>query len=226
MSNDDVKVTDKVSKVIGKTDMHLNISPIYAFIKRAADIMLSLYAIILLSPILLITAVAIHLESPGPAIFKQKRVGKGGKIFTIYKFRSMYNDAERRLEELKRNNQIKGHMFKMKDDPRITKVGKLIRKTSIDELPQIFNILMGDMSLIGPRPPLIREVLEYENWHCLRLAVTPGLSGLWQISGRNTLSFDQMVRLDLHYVKKRSMSFDILVVFKTFRVFLWDKSAF
>lgn len=220
------QLTEKIQKVICQYDVYENVSPLYCFIKRFIDFSICLVAFICLSPVFLLVALAIRLESKGSVIFKQKRVGINGKIFTIYKFRSMYQDAEKRLEELKSKNQIKGHMFKMKDDPRVTKVGKIIRRTSLDELPQIFNILKGDMALIGPRPPLVREVEQYESWQYMRLSVIPGLSGLWQISGRNALSFDQMVRLDMHYIKKRSLVFDFLIFFNTFKVLFFDKSAF
>ena len=223
---DDLKVTKKVQDAIALMDLHENASPVYHFVKRSVDIICSLMAIIVLSPLMLIITLCIRFESDGSAMFKQKRVGEGGKIFTLYKFRSMYKDAEQRLNELKKNNQVKGNMFKMKDDPRITRVGKFIRKTSLDELPQLFNIFKGDMTLVGPRPPLISEVLSYEPWHCLRLSIVPGLSGLWQTSGRNSLSFDHMVRLDLHYIKIRTLTFDTMVILKTFKVFLFDDTAF
>ncbi len=161
-------------------------------------------------------APAIWIEDKGPVFFSQKRVGKNGRIFKIYKFRSMYVDAEERKKELMKNNEMSGAMFKMKDDPRITKVGKFIRKTSIDELPQFLNILKGDMSLVGTRPPTIDEVNVYENWHRRRLSIKPGLTGLWQVSGRNKINdFDDVVKYDLEYIDNWSVLMDIKLILKT-----------
>lgn len=178
-------------------------------------------------PIFIIVAVLIKLEDPkGPIFFKQMRVGKGEKEFGMYKFRSMVVDAEDRLNDLLKHNDVSGAMFKMKDDPRVTNIGKFIRKTSIDELPQLFNVLKGEMSLVGPRPPLPREVKEYSKYDKQRLLVTQGCTGLWQVSGRSNLTFDEMVELDLQYIKKRSIWFDIKIIFKTFFLFLGSKDAY
>jgi lipopolysaccharide/colanic/teichoic acid biosynthesis glycosyltransferase len=144
----------------------------------------------------------------------------------MYKFRSMVSNAEEKLKELLVHNEIEGAMFKMKNDPRITKIGKFIRKTSIDELPQLINVLRGEMSLVGPRPPLVREVAEYTDYDKLRLTVKPGCTGLWQVSGRNELSFKEMVELDLKYIQNRSIGFDLKIIFKTFKVLLGAKDAF
>ncbi|MDQ6421389.1 sugar transferase [Paenibacillus sp. LHD-117] len=196
-------------------------------LKRTIDVTGSLVGLLLLSPLFVIIAVLIKLEDPkGSLFFYQTRIGKNEKPFRMYKFRSMVSNAEEKLKELLAQNEIEGAMFKMKNDPRITKVGKFIRKTSIDELPQLINVLRGDMSLVGPRPPLVREVAEYTDYDKLRLTVTPGCTGLWQVSGRNELSFKEMVELDLKYIQNRSVAFDLLIIFKTFRVLLGAKDAF
>jgi lipopolysaccharide/colanic/teichoic acid biosynthesis glycosyltransferase len=184
--------------------------------KRLFDIIGSIMGIIMCLPIFIIVAVLIKLEDPkGKILFSQVRVGLNGKEFKMYKFRSMVHDAEARLEKLLKQNEVQGAMFKMKDDPRITKVGKIIRKTSIDELPQFFNVFNGSMSLVGPRPPLVREVLEYTNYQKQRLLVKPGCTGLWQATVRNSVGFEEMVELDLTYIKKRSILLDFKILFMT-----------
>lgn len=199
----------------------------YIYIKRAIDIIGSLAGLLLLSLVFLIVALAIKVEDPkGPVFFSQKRIGKNGKEFKMYKFRSMVTDAEERLKDLLDYNETTGAMFKMKDDPRVTIIGKFIRKTSIDELPQLFNVLKGDMSLVGPRPPLPREVKEYSNYDLQRLLVVPGCTGLWQVSGRSNIGFKEMVELDLTYIKERSLLLDIKIIFKTIKVMLKPKGAF
>ncbi len=193
--------------------------PLYLGFKRMTDFVLALAGLILLSPVFLIVALLIKWDDPkGTVFFSQDRVGKDGELFRMYKFRSMYVDAEERLANLLKYNEVSGAMFKMKEDPRVTKIGACIRKCSIDELPQLFNVLMGDMSLVGPRPALIREVEEYTNYDKQRLLVTPGISGLWQVSGRSRLTFAQMVELDLEYVTTRSYWMDIKILFKTVKV--------
>lgn len=195
--------------------------------KRTIDIAGSLIGLILLSPLFVLIAILIKLEDPkGSLLFYQTRIGKNEKPFRMFKFRSMVSNAEEKLKELLAQNEIEGAMFKMKNDPRITKVGKFIRKTSIDELPQLINVLRGEMSLVGPRPPLVREVAEYTDYDKLRLTVTPGCTGLWQVSGRNELSFKEMVELDLKYIQNRSVMFDLVIIFKTFRVLFGAKDAF
>ena len=190
--------------------------PFYLLCKRMTDFVLALTGLILLSPLFLIVALLIKWDDPkGTVFFGQNRVGKDGELFKMYKFRSMYVDAEERLANLLKYNEVSGAMFKMKEDPRVTKIGACIRKCSIDELPQLFNVLMGDMSLVGPRPALIREVAEYTSYDKQRLLVTPGISGLWQVSGRSRLTFAQMVALDLEYVTTRSYWMDIKILFKT-----------
>lgn len=200
---------------------------LYSTVKRTIDITGALLGLIFFAPLFVILAILIKLEDPkGPVFFYQTRIGKGEKPFRMYKFRSMVSNAEEKLQELLDRNEIKGAMFKMKDDPRITRVGKFIRKTSIDELPQLINVLKGDMSLVGPRPPLPREVAEYSEYDKLRLTVASGCTGLWQVSGRNQLSFEQMVELDLEYIQKRSIAGDMKIIFKTFKLLLGAKDAF
>jgi exopolysaccharide biosynthesis polyprenyl glycosylphosphotransferase len=199
----------------------------YSFAKRCVDIIGASLGIILLSWVFLIIAIAIKLEDPkGTVFFKQKRIGKNGKEFYMLKFRSMVTDAEQRLKDLLKQNEVQGAMFKMKNDPRVTKVGKFIRKTSLDELPQLFNVLAGDMSLVGPRPPLQREVDEYTAHDRHRLLVKPGCTGLWQVSGRNDLTFSEMVELDLYYIKKRCLLMDFMIMLRTVIVMITAKGAY
>lgn len=200
--------------------------PVWAFTKRAMDIAGSLIGIVLASPLMLAAAIAVKRCDGGPAIFAQERVGKDGKHFKMYKFRSMYQDAEARLAELQKYNQVDGPAFKMVNDPRITPVGKFIRKTSIDELPQLWNILKGDMSIVGPRPPLPREVAQYSDWDWGRLAVKPGLTCYWQISGRSDVSFDEWMRLDLKYVEEQGLWTDLKILFRTVAVVLRGDGAY
>lgn len=190
----------------------------YLFMKRMMDCIGSGIGIIIFSPVLLLIAIIIKFEDGGPVIFKQQRVGYNGKRFFIYKFRSMRVDAEQLKQNLLKENEVKGAMFKIKDDPRVTNFGRFIRKRSLDELPQFFNVLVGDMSLVGPRPPLVEEVKKYTEYEKQRLIVRPGLSGLWQISGRNNLSFSDMVELDLQYIQTRSIILDSKIILKT----IWD----
>ncbi|QIZ10732.1 sugar transferase [Priestia megaterium] len=199
----------------------------YLLTKRLIDIFGSSLGIIFLGFLFIIIAILIKLEDPkGAILFSQKRVGLNGKEFKMFKFRSMVFNAEEKLQELLKLNEISGAMFKMKDDPRITKVGKFIRKTSIDELPQLFNVLRGEMSLVGPRPPLPREVAVYTEYDKQRLLVTPGCTGLWQVSGRNSLGFEEMVELDLQYIRERSFLYDIKIILKTVLVLFGSKDAF
>ena len=199
----------------------------YIFMKRLIDISGALIGLILLSWLFILVAILIKKEDPkGPVIFKQVRIGKDGKSFYMYKFRSMVSNAEDLLDTLLQHNEVSGAMFKMKEDPRITKVGKFIRRTSIDELPQLWNVLKGDMSLVGPRPPLPREVAEYSTYDKQRLLVTPGCTGLWQVSGRNSVGFDEMVELDLEYINNRSILFDIKIILKTIKIILAPNSAY
>ena len=199
----------------------------YFVIKRLMDIIGSIFGLLLLSPIFIVTAFLMKIEEPkGPIFFSQTRVGKNEKPFKMYKIRSMCIDAEEKLAELLKHNEIEGAMFKMKDDPRVTKIGKIIRKTSIDELPQLWNVLKGDMSLVGPRPPLLREVVNYTTYDKQRLLIKPGCTGLWQISGRNEVGFDEMVELDLKYIKNISTKKDIEIIIKTIRVMVKPNGAY
>lgn len=194
--------------------------------KRVLDIAGSLVGMVILGIATIFVAPAIKLDSPGPVFFGQTRVGKNGRKFTFYKFRSMYKDAEARKKELMASNEVKGLMFKMEDDPRITKVGKFIRKTSIDELPQFWNVLRGDMSLVGTRPPTVDEFEHYEAKHKCRLSMTPGLTGLWQISGRSDIKdFDEVVRLDMQYIDNWSILKDIKILILTVKVVLTGRGS-
>ncbi|RDY71763.1 sugar transferase [Halobacillus trueperi] len=209
------------------SSVQINDSLNFLFFKRFIDIIGSLLGLIVLSPLLLLVAILIKVEDPrGPVFFKQIRVGKNEKDFYMYKFRSMVVDAEARLENLIQYNETTGSMFKLKNDPRVTKIGRFIRKTSIDELPQLWNVLKGEMSLVGPRPPLPREVKEYTTYHKQRLFVTPGCTGLWQVSGRSNIGFDEMVKLDLEYISERNVLFDIRIILKTILVMFWTKDAY
>ena len=197
------------------------------FLKRALDIVASFMAIVLLSPVFFITWLAIKVEDPGPSIFKQQRVGRWGKTFTMYKFRSMVMDAEKLKSQLMDQNESQaGVIFKMKKDPRITRVGAIIRKFSIDELPQLFNVLNGDMSLVGPRPPVPAEVQEYSLSDRRRLDVTPGITCIWQVSGRSDIDFEGQVRLDVQYINSQSFITDIIILFKTVPAVLLGKGAY
>lgn len=200
---------------------------IYRGSKRIFDFLASLLGLIVLLPLFLIVAIAIKIEDPrGPIFYSQIRLGKKQAPFKMYKFRSMVVDADKHLKDLLNKNEVDGAMFKMKDDPRITRIGHFIRKYSIDELPQLLNVLLGNMSLVGPRPPLPREVQEYTEYDKQRLEVKPGCTGLWQISGRNNVGFHEMVELDLKYINKRGFMFDLYVLFKTVFIFIKPNGAY
>ena len=208
------------SDVLGKESI------LYSVTKRLIDIVGSLCGIILLSPLFLIVAVLIKLEDPkGKVFFAQERNGRYPKTFKMYKFRSMVHNAEELLKDLMDRNEQTGPVFKINDDPRITKVGKFIRSTSIDELPQLFNVLKGDMSLVGPRPPIPHEVDQYNSYQMQRLAVKPGLTCIWQVSGRNNIGFDEWVEMDIEYIKTRNLWLDIKLIFKTVGVLFGDDNA-
>ncbi|EHA0993360.1 sugar transferase [Clostridium perfringens] len=199
---------------------------IYLFFKRVIDIFGAGFGLIILSPVFLIVAIAIKVEDhKGSVVFSQKRVGQYGKEFNMYKFRSMVSNAEELKTKLMAQNEMSGPMFKMKHDPRITKVGKFIRKTSIDELPQLINILKGEMSLVGPRPSLPKEVAKFEKWMLKRLEVKPGLTCYWQVMGRNDIDFEEWMKLDIKYVHDRNLWLDIRLIFKTFFVLFGDENA-
>jgi exopolysaccharide biosynthesis polyprenyl glycosylphosphotransferase len=196
------------------------------FFKRCLDVVGSLIGLCITTLLLPFIATAIRMESSGPLFFGQERVGENGRTFTCWKFRSMFIDAEDRKKDLLMCNEMQGAMFKMKEDPRVTKVGKFIRKASLDELPQFWNVLIGDMSLVGTRPPTPEEVATYENWHRKRICIKPGITGLWQVSGRNQIqNFDDVVRLDIRYIEEWSLWLDIKLLFKTIWVVISSKGA-
>jgi len=195
-------------------------------VKRAIDIIASATALIALAPLLGLIALAIMLDSPGPVLFRQTRVGKDGKTFTLHKFRSMRVGAEQEQDKLAERNEATGPLFKMRDDPRLTRVGKILRRFSLDELPQLLNVLRGEMSLVGPRPPLPKEVDEYQEWHKKRLAIAPGLTGLWQVSGRSDLTFDEMVLLDIYYIENWSPALDTIITLRTIPRVIFGDGAY
>ncbi|WP_370230406.1 sugar transferase [Cognatishimia sp.] len=195
-------------------------------LKRGVDLILSFAALVFLMPLFLAVTLAIRLESPGRAVFRQTRVGQNGRTFTLYKFRSMYVDAEERRAAVLAQSDRDGVCFKAKDDPRITRTGRILRRYSIDELPQILNVLLGHMSIVGPRPGLPCEVADYSDHARLRLAAKPGLTGLWQISGRADIGFDHMVEMDLAYARSRSVALDILIIGLTFRAVFSGRGAY
>lgn len=214
------------SELLVKKKELVNDHIVYLVLKRLMDIVGASLGLLLASPIMLIVAILIKLEDPkGPVFFSQVRNGAYPKTFKMYKFRSMYIDAEERLQELMHLNEQSGPAFKIKDDPRITKIGKFIRKTSLDELPQLFNVLKGEMSLVGPRPAIPREVEQYTDYQKQRLFVKPGLTCIWQVSGRNNIGFDEWVELDIEYIKKRSLWLDIKLILLTIPAMLGDENA-
>lgn len=199
--------------------------PRYFIIKTIIDIIGALCGIILLSPVMLVVAILIKIDSKGPVFFAQQRVGQDGREFMMYKFRSMCLDAEFFLDKLKDRNEMSGPMFKIKEDPRVTKVGKFIRKTSIDELPQLFNILKGEMSLVGPRPSLPKEVAGFTPFQKQRLVAKPGLTCYWQIRGRSDVNFEEWMQMDVKYIEERNTWIDLSLIFKTVRVMFGDVGA-
>lgn len=209
--------------------MHVDI-PQYSgakhVLKRVMDVAMALAGLLAILPLLLVLAVIVRLDSPGPVLFRQDRVGKDGKKFGMFKFRSMVVDAEARLESLGQLNQGAGVLFKLRDDPRVTRCGRWMRKYSLDELPQLWNVVLGDMSLVGPRPPLDREVNGYERHTHRRLLIKPGITGLWQINGRSNLAWDEAVRLDLYYVENWSIAGDLLILWRTLRAVIKTSGAY
>jgi exopolysaccharide biosynthesis polyprenyl glycosylphosphotransferase len=194
--------------------------------KRTLDVVASAFGLIMISPVMLAIAIAIKCDDPGPVFFRQERVGIKGSRFHMMKFRSMVIDAEARLKELAEQNEGNGTLFKMKRDPRVTRVGAFIRKYSLDEVPQLWNVLIGDMSLVGPRPPLEREVAVYEQHTHRRLLVRPGITGLWQVSGRSDLSWEESVRLDLYYVENWSLAGDLTIIIRTIKAVVAKDGAY
>jgi exopolysaccharide biosynthesis polyprenyl glycosylphosphotransferase len=196
-------------------------------VKRAFDVTVASLVMLLLSPLFILVVLVIRLDSPGPILFSQDRIGKNGRTFRMWKFRSMYIDAEQRKADLMKHNQMKGGvLFKMKDDPRVTRVGKFIRKFSIDELPQFINVFLGDMSLVGPRPPLPIEVAQYTPYQRQRLEVIPGITCIWQVSGRSEISFAQQVEMDIEYISTQSFLQDMTLLLKTVPAVLSARGAY
>jgi exopolysaccharide biosynthesis polyprenyl glycosylphosphotransferase len=216
----------EVQRLAGRS--YIGFTPVaeVSWLKRALDIGVVSLGLIAISPLLALISLAIVIDSRGPIFFGQQRVGKDGRHFRMLKFRSMVTDADRRLAALREHNEVSGPMFKMRRDPRVTRVGRFIRRWSLDELPQLFNVLRGEMSLVGPRPPVPSEVSEYEEWQLGRLRAVPGLTGLWQVSGRSEVSFHDMVRLDLHYIRNWSLSLDIEILLRTIPAVLTSRGAY
>jgi exopolysaccharide biosynthesis polyprenyl glycosylphosphotransferase len=218
--------TDEIGGIPLLTIREIRLQGFNAALKRLIDICVSLATLLIFSPFMLLVAVAIRLESKGPIYFTQKRIGKDGKIFNLYKFRSMIDKAESMFERVVAEKGGDIMRFKAKDDPRITRVGRIIRKLSIDELPQLINVLIGDMSLVGPRPPVPIEVDKYSAWHKKRLRIRPGITGLWQVSGRSELPFEDMVRLDVYYIENWSLWMDFRIILRTFPAVLFGSGAY
>lgn len=195
-------------------------------LKRVVDVAFSLFVLFFTAPLMGLIVLAIKLDSPGPTLFRQARVGKGGKPFTVYKFRSMAIGAEEQKEFLLDLNEANGPLFKIKDDPRVTRVGRVLRRFSLDELPQLYNVLRGDMSIVGPRPSLPEEVAHYQPWHMRRLEIAPGITGLWQVSGRSELPFDEMALLDIYYVEQWSPALDLKILLRTIPTVIFGDGAY
>jgi exopolysaccharide biosynthesis polyprenyl glycosylphosphotransferase len=210
--------------LIGIKQVSLN--RLQQFVTRLVDITLSIIVLVIGLPLWLCIAVAILLSSRGPIIYKQTRIGLGGQPFETYKFRSMYQDADQRLALLLSRNEAQGPLFKIRDDPRITPVGRFLRRTSLDEVPQLINVIKGEMSLVGPRPPLPREVAQYEDWQKGRLAIKPGMTGLWQVRGRSNLSFDEGVLMDLYYIENWSLRLYFQILLRTIPAVLLSRGAY
>jgi exopolysaccharide biosynthesis polyprenyl glycosylphosphotransferase len=198
----------------------------YLLTKRAIDIIGASGALLMLAPLLVGVAIAIKLTSPGPVFFRQKRVGHMGELFEMLKFRSMRQDADRLKQQLMEQNEATGPAFKMKNDPRITPIGRFIRKYSIDELPQLWHVLMGTMSLVGPRPVVPEEAADYQEWHRKRFEVKPGLTCIWQVQGRSDVTFDEWMRMDVEYVETRSLMLDLTLLVKTVPAVLTGRGAY
>lgn len=214
------------SKVMALDKEKVNSRIIYHGLKRCFDIIAASFGLLILSPLLITIALMIKREDHGPVFYKQIRVSKDGRKFKMYKFRSMFVNADQMLDELKEKNDVEGPMFKMKDDPRITKIGHFIRKHSLDELPQFINVIKGDMSLVGPRPPLPSEVEEYSAYDKQRLYVIPGCTGLWQVTKRNEVGFNGMVQLDIEYIKKAGLGLDLWILLKTVEIVIKPNESY
>ncbi len=204
----------------------VNVSKLYSVMKRMTDIIAAMLLLILFLPIIPLVVILIKLDSSGSILFKQKRVGKNGKLFDLYKFRSMVDGAEHVIGTLRPISGMNGPVFKLKDDPRVTRVGRFLRRSSLDELPQLINVLKGDMSVVGPRPNLPSEVSHYLPWQRKRLHVTPGITCFWQIAGRSHIGFHEWMRLDLEYIRQRSYMTDLKIMFKTIPAVIARKGAY
>jgi len=217
---------DEIGGIPMVTISEIRLKGLNAIVKRSVDLLSSTILLFFLSPLLLITALIIKLETPGPVFFMQERVGQDGRHFMMFKFRSMIKDADKMISKIAHLSEVQGHVFKMKNDPRVTRFGSFMRKFSIDELPQLINVFVGEMSLVGPRPPLPREVEKYSSWHLKRLRTAPGITGLWQVSGRSTLPFEDMVRLDVYYIENWSLWMDIKILLRTIPTVLFTRGAY
>ena len=233
MARTNVVTADRVVNIRGRKIIELNYweiydhkANIYKWVKRAFDVIAACVALVLLSPVFLITAIAIFVEDGGPIFFTQQRAGKDMQSFTIYKFRSMYKNAEDLFEKMQEQNEQTGHAFKIKDDPRVTHVGKFIRRFSIDELPQLFNIIKGDMSVVGPRPILYEQMEACNAYEKQRLIVKPGLTCYWQVCGRAKIKWEQWVELDLKYIQDMSIKKDIELIIRTFPAVFGQDGAY
>lgn len=212
---------------VASSNLHAAPAPrSYAVMKRCLDLTVASLGLVALSPALAAVALAIKLDSRGPVFFRQLRVGKGHRPFYCLKFRSMTADAEKRREEIAHLNEVDGPVFKIRNDPRVTRVGRVIRKTSIDELPQLINVVRGEMSLVGPRPPLPAEVDKYEEWMHRRLDVPPGITCIWQISGRSNVSFEQWMQMDIDYIESCSLVTDVRILLRTVPAVLFGRGAY
>jgi exopolysaccharide biosynthesis polyprenyl glycosylphosphotransferase len=218
--------TDEVAGIPIVTISEIRLKGLNAVVKRSTDLLFSLILLILLSPLFLLLALLIKITSPGPVFFMQERVGRDGKRFMMFKFRSMVADAEKLLSKIRHLSEVEGHIFKMKKDPRVSAVGRFMRKLSLDELPQLINVFVGEMSLVGPRPPIPAEVEKYSLWHMKRLRTAPGITGLWQVSGRSELPFEDMVRLDVYYIENWSLWLDINILLRTIPTVLFTRGAY
>jgi exopolysaccharide biosynthesis polyprenyl glycosylphosphotransferase len=210
--------------LIGIKQVSLN--SVQRLVTRSVDVLISILVLVIGSPLWLLIALLVKLSSPGPIIYRQERIGFKGRPFITYKFRSMYQDADQRLAQLLAQNEAQGPLFKMREDPRKTLIGHFLRRTSLDEIPQLFNILKGDMSLVGPRPPLRREVEQYEEWQKGRLEMKPGLTGLWQVRGRSDISFDEGVLMDLYYIENWSLRLYFQILFRTVPAVVFSRGAY
>ena len=225
---------DPFSEFIENARVDEKNSQIYGLAKRGFDLVLALTLLLLFTPLLIVVAIGVRLTSKGPVLFKQERIGKGGTPFTLVKFRSMKHNADNQIHREYMNKLIRGDLdsgqddsslYKIQDDPRVTEFGHFMRRTSLDELPQLFNVVTGSMSLVGPRPPIAYEVQQYKSWHLQRLSVKPGITGLWQVSGRSATTFDEMVELDLEYIDNRSFFTDLKILFQTIPAALNTQTA-